>query len=283
MVDVRQLEGALSALERIERRIREYYKDTYVDYVKMREIEGVVGLLCRSAPGLVDPFSIEDFETDEIDEENSVLYNKAAVLARLAIDKRILRGEIERQNTYVEYVQNSDGPWGPSMWELVHPEVRRVAKNLFNDGYYADAALAAMREVNGRVKQIVKGKIGAELDGAALMRQAFSPKKPVVILDDLSTESGRNIQQGYMEIFAGAMMGIRNPKAHENITITRERGLHFLVLASLLMSKLDESLEEKLRGLQPTYEEHNDVSARGWPAEKQCQCENCKEYRALSN
>jgi hypothetical protein len=29
------------------------------------------------------------------------------------------------------------------------------------------------------------------------MRTAFSPNGPIVSLDDLSTESGRNIQQGY--------------------------------------------------------------------------------------
>jgi hypothetical protein len=35
-------------------------------------------------------------------------------------------------------------------------------------------------------------------------------------------------------------MGIRNPKAHANITITPERAIHFLFLASLLLFKIDE-------------------------------------------
>lgn len=166
-----------------------------------------------------------------------------------------------------------------SVWDLIHPFVRRVAQGRFRNGYSADAALAAMREVNTRVKQIVKGKLGGELDGADLMHQAFSPKKPIIVLDDLSTESGRNIQQGYMEIFAGAMMGIRNPKAHANITISLERGLHFLVLASLLMHKLDESLYARTEKLRAVYESHNDATARMWPAEKQCQCNDCKDHR----
>ena len=42
-----------------------------------------------------------------------------------------------------------------------------------------------------------------------------------------------------MEIFAGAMTGIRNPKAHMNIEIGRERAIHFLFLASLLMDTYD--------------------------------------------
>jgi hypothetical protein len=45
---------------------------------------------------------------------------------------------------------------------------------------------------------------------------------------------------GYMDIFAGAMTGIRNPKAHENMTITKNRAIHHLFLASLLFNRLDE-------------------------------------------
>jgi len=43
-----------------------------------------------------------------------------------------------------------------------------------------------------------------------------------------------------MQIFAGAMTGIRNPKAHANIVIDRNRAIHLLFLASLLFFKLDE-------------------------------------------
>jgi hypothetical protein len=43
-----------------------------------------------------------------------------------------------------------------------------------------------------------------------------------------------------MQIFAGAMQGIRNPKAHDNIDIHKERAMHQIILASLLMYKLDE-------------------------------------------
>jgi hypothetical protein len=56
------------------------------------------------------------------------------------------------------------------------------------------------------------------------------------------SESGRNIQQGYMDIFAGAMTGIRNPKAHGNIQIDSKQAIHLLFLASLLLHKLDKQL-----------------------------------------
>jgi len=117
-----------------------------------------------------------------------------------------------------------------------------VARNRYESLHYADAVEAAFREVNNCVKEIVGKKISRELDGASLMRTAFSPSNPLIVLDDLSTQSGRNIQEGYMVIFAGAMIGLRNPKAHNNLEIKQGRAKHLLYLASLLMHKIDERI-----------------------------------------
>lgn len=71
------------------------------------------------------------------------------------------------------------------------------------------------------------------------MKKAFSVNNPIFTIDNLLTETGKSIQQGYMEIFAGSMTGIRNPKAHLNIDIGPERAIHFIFLASLLMDTYD--------------------------------------------
>lgn len=126
-------------------------------------------------------------------------------------------------------------------WRIIHERIIKVAIKKFEDGHYADAVESAFKEINTCVKEIVRNKKGEELDGAKLMFKAFSLKNPIILLADLSTQTGKDIQEGYMQIFAGAMKGIRNPKAHANITISRERATHFLILASLLMSKLDEA------------------------------------------
>ena len=44
-----------------------------------------------------------------------------------------------------------------------------------------------------------------------------------------------------MQIFSGVMTGIRNPKAHDNETITREDALRKLIMLSILMYKIDDS------------------------------------------
>ena len=81
---------------------------------------------------------------------------------------------------------------------------------------------------------------GKELDGATLMESAFSPKNPIIRLTPLATASDCDEQRGYMQIMAGSMTGIRNPKAHGNLNPDRTKTLHLICLASLLMHRLDE-------------------------------------------
>jgi len=142
--------------------------------------------------------------------------------------KRIARGGTQRSDTLNTF------------WDLLHYKIVEVSKSRFETNHFADSVEAALKEVNNIVKVIVKQKTGKEYDGADLMNRAFSEQNPIIVLDDLSTATGRDIQIGYMKIFSGSMTGIRNPKAHENITIDSQRAIHFLFLASLLMFKIDE-------------------------------------------
>lgn len=127
--------------------------------------------------------------------------------------------------------------------DLLHSEIIKVSKDKFMDGYYADAVESAFKEINSRVKKIFSQKKPGEKipDGANLMTRVFSADNPIIELDDLTNDSGRNVQLGYMQMLAGAMTGIRNPKAHANIIITREEALNSLFFASLLMDKIDKA------------------------------------------
>lgn len=125
-------------------------------------------------------------------------------------------------------------------WKRLHPQIEKIARQRFENKQYADSVEASLKEINRAVRQAIKTTEPTDLDGAQLMNRVFSSQKPLFIFEDLSTETGRSIQQGYMQIFAGAMTGIRNPKAHLNLDIDENRAIHFLFLASLLMFKLDE-------------------------------------------
>jgi len=137
-------------------------------------------------------------------------------------------------------------------WSIIHDDIAKVAKGRFDSGHFADAAEAAFKLINERLKKIVRERLSKEYDGVSLMQKVFSTDKPVLVLDDLSTMIGQDIQLGYQQIFSGAMRGIRNPKAHSNVQIDAERSMHLIFLASLLMSKVDEALaRETLMGTVP--------------------------------
>jgi len=129
-----------------------------------------------------------------------------------------------------------------TFWQLLHPRIVALARPRFEKGFYGDAVESCFKEVNDAVKRLYFDAVGREADGAGLMNSAFSPANPVIRLTELATQSERDEQQGYMHIYAGAMTGIRNPKAHANINPDSRKTLHLVALASLLMHRLDERI-----------------------------------------
>ena len=125
-----------------------------------------------------------------------------------------------------------------NIWSIMHPEIIRVAQQRFDAGIYADAVEAAFKEINLQVKTKCKDR-HQNKDGKGLMTIAFSANNPVLKFEPSSSYSDFDIQEGYMHMFAGAMQGIRNPKAHENDVIDKADALRKLAFASMLMYKLD--------------------------------------------
>lgn len=135
-----------------------------------------------------------------------------------------------------------------SFWQYIHPVIKELVFIKYNSKQYADAVESAFKEVNSRLKKIYRKyykheNSNKELDGKNLMEYLFSLSGNRLKFEDTSTESGENVQVGYMQIFSGAISGIRNPKAHENLTLTKEKAIKRLILASLLMDKIDEAVE----------------------------------------
>lgn len=126
-------------------------------------------------------------------------------------------------------------------WKHLHPKVIELAKPRFQGGFYADSVLSCLREANSIIKAHVLEQINQELDGAALMTRAFSVNNPIIQFANINTEKGRNIQLGYMKMFEGSMIGIRNPKAHENLNPNQRTTIHLLFNASFLFVKLEET------------------------------------------
>lgn len=156
----------------------------------------------------------------------------------------------EQEDIVKEYTQTPPLWWiYQNLWRLIHNRITEVSQKKFSDGYFSDAVESAFKEINNRVKKIVLDKTGKELDGVPLMQEAFSINNPIIEIEDQNTQTGRNIQKGYMFLFAGSISSFRNPPAHDNIELTKEQAMHQLVLSSLLMNKLDDIMVIKSKSL----------------------------------
>jgi len=143
---------------------------------------------------------------------------------------------LKKAKNYFDKIDNEE----LSYWNCIHPKIRLLSKRKFDNEFYADSVETALKEVNCIIKNEFKKISGEELDGAKLIQKVFSVNNPVFQFADITTETGRNIQQGYMNIFAGAMIGIRNPKAHNNLNPDKIKAIHLLQIASFMMIKLEE-------------------------------------------
>jgi uncharacterized protein (TIGR02391 family) len=117
----------------------------------------------------------------------------------------------------------------------LHADIRQVTDR-FVEEHLDVAIFEAFKAINNRVKQMT----GLDIDGSKLMDEALGLANPRIQFGDLTTRTGRDIQQGLHFMFKGAVQGIRNPDAHEQFKpLDEEEGLEKLAFASMLMRRLD--------------------------------------------
>ena len=103
---------------------------------------------------------------------------------------------------------------------------------------FSDAVVTSLKEINAIVKKKVLSTTGKEQDGPSLMRTAFKLDNPVIKLNSMSTQSEKDEQQGYCDLFTGAMEALRNPMSRDNIEISKEDAIRKLLFVSMLMYKI---------------------------------------------
>jgi uncharacterized protein (TIGR02391 family) len=70
---------------------------------------------------------------------------------------------------------------------------------LFANGHFAQAVLEAVKVM----RDVLREASGLELDGDRLAGKALNPENPLIVVGDLSTETGRSRQRGVMLIAQG--------------------------------------------------------------------------------
>jgi uncharacterized protein (TIGR02391 family) len=120
----------------------------------------------------------------------------------------------------------------------VHPNFPKKVRELFDDGHCAEATFAAFKYVD----KVVQKHSGKKESGQKLMMAVFNKDNPVIRLNPLTNQSEEDEQEGYRFMFAGAVMGIRNPGGHEvELSDDPDVCLDHLAFASLLIRRLERS------------------------------------------
>jgi uncharacterized protein (TIGR02391 family) len=114
-------------------------------------------------------------------------------------------------------------------------EILDVSRDLFASGHYS----LAVQEAFKAVEKTVQDRANAHgMSGSALMENVFSEQKPKLFWSERATVSERDEQKGYQRLYAGAMLGIRNPVTHEfNWVEEPEVALELIVFAQHLLKK----------------------------------------------
>lgn len=120
----------------------------------------------------------------------------------------------------------------------VHSEVLKYCKKELLQENYFHSVFEAAKGLSDRVREIS----GVDEDGTNLYNAVFSIKNPILQLNELSTDSLRNQQNGFKEMLNGITHYVRNVNAHEpriKWVIEESEAVNVLMTISFLHSMLD--------------------------------------------
>jgi uncharacterized protein (TIGR02391 family) len=149
------------------------------------------------------------------------------------------RGQQLRSRDQVRsYAAATDLPVG-----LVHPEILTKARAAFLRGDYDVAVLAALRTVEVAVREA--GGFRSEEVGVRLMRDAFNSEKGP--LTDMSAAFAE--REAMSALFAGAIGAAKNPPSHREVEMGRAAAVQLIMLASYLMSVVNDRAGRRAGGV----------------------------------
>ena len=210
-----------------------HYKILYDELIKLSDLlPDSMGIFRNRLKNIILP----NLKLRDLQQINPM--GQCVVIPRNGINPFVL-GQIIATMHYITAYHNQEVDNG--FWKYVHELIIKSSKNLFDNGHYAESVEAAFLEITVRVKNIIKTQTGEDLDGTAAIQKAFSLNNPIIQVADVSSRTGKDIQQGVMELLTGSIRYIRNPKAHEKIVVEKHDAVRKLHLASLLMNEIDKA------------------------------------------
>jgi uncharacterized protein (TIGR02391 family) len=120
----------------------------------------------------------------------------------------------------------------------LHPRIANAAADLYRDQHYrnavGDASIALVNYVKEKSRR-------HDLDGSPLMSTVFSKNKPVLGFNDLKDKTEEDEQEGMMHLFMGAVLTLRNPRAHALNLDSAEVAMDYISFLSMLAKRVDQA------------------------------------------
>jgi uncharacterized protein (TIGR02391 family) len=120
----------------------------------------------------------------------------------------------------------------------LHPRIADVCADLYRGGHYRNAVLDASVALVNLVKEKSRRH---DLDGVGLMTTVFSKNKPILAFNELKDKTDEDEQEGMMYLFMGAVLALRNPRAHALPDDSPEMALEYIGLISLLAKRAEQA------------------------------------------
>jgi uncharacterized protein (TIGR02391 family) len=150
----------------------------------------------------------------------------------------MLEGLVGRLDENLADLQIDPGARARSAFESMdlHPRIANACSDLYRDGHCKQAVLEASIALVNYVKERSRQH---SLDGSKLMTTVFSANNPLLAFNELKDNTDKDEQEGFMHLFMGAVLALRNPRAHALFDDSPEMALDYIAFLSMLARRLD--------------------------------------------
>lgn len=121
----------------------------------------------------------------------------------------------------------------------VHPDVLRFCRAELLQENYFHAVFEATKSIAAKIRTLT----GHPGDGATLIQAAFGGPNPPIAINELTTDSDRSEQSGFLNLVVGLFGTVRNPLAHNpkvEWAMNEQDALDILTLVSLIHRRIDQ-------------------------------------------
>lgn len=105
--------------------------------------------------------------------------------------------------------------------------------------YEARNFSAAILDAIHFLSELIRERSGLEGDGVNLVGRAFGGKAPVLKVNNLNTESEKNVQAGIEQLLRGIYQAVRNPRSHGSHQDSEDDAIAIILFLNHLLGAID--------------------------------------------